>query len=328
MNYIVLDLEWNQPIHTDSKSNEITKSKYMLFEIIEVGAVKLDENLNEIDRFNKLIKPVLHKKINPIISNITGIKERDLSKEKKFPAVFEEFINWCGEDYIMCTFGNQDIYELEINMQYHNINIPWKYPLKYIDVQRIFSIENDEINEQRSLEMVCMFMGVSGKNAYHRALSDAIYTAEIMKKMNRNNFEKYMSLDYTNLPLDRSEEKEINLGTHLEFLSRSFKDKEEMLANKDIYITRCPVCLKKCRKKIKWFSDGTKYICMARCENHGLMEGILYIKKNYNGYYIVRKTTGVDEERFMDVVKKRNILKEKRKIRRIKEREKKKKFND
>ena len=250
MNYIVLDLEWNQPLH--SKTGENIKQKNVLFEIIEIGAVKLDENLNEIGRFNRLIKPVVHKKMNPIISNITGIKEKDLNKEKKFPTVIEEFLIWCGDDYIMCTFGNQDVYELEANMQYHNINIPWKFPLLYIDIQRIFSIENNEINEQRSLEMVSMFMGVSGKNAYHRALSDAIYTAEVMKKMNRNSFEKYMSLDYTNLPTNKSEEKEIDLGTHLEYLSRAFEEKEEMMACKEIYITRCPVCMKKCRKKISY----------------------------------------------------------------------------
>ena len=58
---------------------------------------------------------------------------------------------------------------------------------------------------------------------------------------------------------------------------------------------------------------------MARCENHGLIEGLLYLKKNHNGYYVLRKTIGVDEKRFMDVVKKRNLINEKRKLRKNKE---------
>ena len=44
-----------------------------------------------------------------------------------------------------------------------------------------------------------------------------------------------------------------------------------------------------------------------------------YLKKNHNGYYVLRKTIGVDEKRFMDVVKKRNLINEKRKLRKNKE---------
>lgn len=40
MNYIVLDLEWNQAIKQDHNSQ-------LLFEIIEIGAVKLDDNFKK-----------------------------------------------------------------------------------------------------------------------------------------------------------------------------------------------------------------------------------------------------------------------------------------
>ena len=48
--YIVLDLEWNQAL----KGREL---KDMPFEIIEIGAVRLDENKNETDSFDMLIHP-------------------------------------------------------------------------------------------------------------------------------------------------------------------------------------------------------------------------------------------------------------------------------
>ena len=41
MNYIVFDLEWNQCPYGKEKEN-----KKLPFEIIEIGAVKLDENRN------------------------------------------------------------------------------------------------------------------------------------------------------------------------------------------------------------------------------------------------------------------------------------------
>ncbi len=52
MNYIVFDLEWNQ-----SHIGSAGEHPRMPFEIIEIGAVKLDENYKVIDEFSRLIKP-------------------------------------------------------------------------------------------------------------------------------------------------------------------------------------------------------------------------------------------------------------------------------
>ena len=332
MNYIVIDLEWNQSIGMNTgrevrnstgnaagKENEFNR-KTLQFEIIEIGAVKLNEQLEEISTFSSLIKPAVHKKMNPYIAQITGIREKEFQKASKFQTVIQEFLNWCGKDYIMCTFGSQDIHELEMNMHYHRYPIPWKYPVCYIDIQRIFGIENGEPNEQRSLEMVSIYMGIEQKKTYHRALSDAIYTAEIMKKMRREDFLKYQSLDYINLPAVKKEAKEFSLGTHLEYLSVGYSSKEEVIKDKDNYLTRCPVCLKKCRKKIKWYADTNRYLCVSKCEEHGLSESILTMKNHFNGYFAVRKTFMITEEKYLSIKLRKKTLREKRKIKKEKER--------
>ena len=51
MNYIVLDLEWNQS--PTGKEDEI---KTIPFEIIEIGAVKLNEQQEILDQFSEMIK--------------------------------------------------------------------------------------------------------------------------------------------------------------------------------------------------------------------------------------------------------------------------------
>ena len=53
MDYIVLDLEWNQ----SEKGN-----KDFPFEIVEIGAVKLDSNKNIIGSYRQLIKPQVYRK--------------------------------------------------------------------------------------------------------------------------------------------------------------------------------------------------------------------------------------------------------------------------
>lgn len=58
MNYIVLDLEWNQS--ADGKA--YTNSR-IPFEIIQIGAVKLDENFSEISQFDRYIRPAVYTKL-------------------------------------------------------------------------------------------------------------------------------------------------------------------------------------------------------------------------------------------------------------------------
>lgn len=311
MNYIVLDLEWNQSMHSDSE-------KSLVFEIIEIGAVKLNENFEKKGNYQRLIKPVLHKKIHPIISNITSLHDRDFTHERGFVAIISEFFKWCGDDCVFCTYGSQDLYELQCNMSYHNYKNPWKFPFKYIDVQKIFSVENNEEQEQMSLENAAKFLNVKQKNVYHRALGDAMYTAEILKLLDKENLYKYMSLDYFNQPLDRNDEKEIELGTHNEYITSAFNDKEVLFKYSELYITRCPICRRKCRKKIKWFSDGSKYVCVAKCEEHGFLEGIISIKKVYQSdkYYAIRKISSISEEKYNYVAKRKENIRVKRRLKR------------
>ena len=49
MDFIIMDLEWN--------NTYARKTKGFINEIIEIGAVKLDENLNFKDKFSCLVRP-------------------------------------------------------------------------------------------------------------------------------------------------------------------------------------------------------------------------------------------------------------------------------
>ena len=58
VNYIILDLEWNQCPY--GKKKEDPK---LPFEIIEIGAVKLDSSFQEVGTFHETIRPVLYRKL-------------------------------------------------------------------------------------------------------------------------------------------------------------------------------------------------------------------------------------------------------------------------
>ena len=56
MNYIVFDLEWNQ-----NPSGKKTRNDRLPFEIIEIGAVKVNSKKEITDHFHRLIN---HRSIN------------------------------------------------------------------------------------------------------------------------------------------------------------------------------------------------------------------------------------------------------------------------
>ena len=65
MFYVIFDLEWNNAYDY--------KLRKGMNEIIEIGAVKLDEKLNIVDTFKQLIKPKLSSKLSSRFKNLTHI---------------------------------------------------------------------------------------------------------------------------------------------------------------------------------------------------------------------------------------------------------------
>ena len=92
--YIVMDLEFNCSNNSYvSEKNGIR----LTHEIIEIGAVKLDDNLKEIDRFCSFIKPSVYTKVNSEVSKLTDITTDMIYDGKDFKEAINEFLDWCGD---------------------------------------------------------------------------------------------------------------------------------------------------------------------------------------------------------------------------------------
>lgn len=126
MQYIVFDLEWNQSPTGRVIANE--NGSRIPFEIIEIGAVKLDENKNVISSFDRLIRPQVYFKFHKVVENMLPITMKDLQKGKDFKTVYEEFINWCGTDFYFCTWGEADLMQLQRNMSFYGIENNFPMP--------------------------------------------------------------------------------------------------------------------------------------------------------------------------------------------------------
>ena len=103
MNYIVFDLEWNQ-----SPGGKKYSNSRLPFEIIEIGAVKMNEQREVVDVFQRLVKPQVYNWIHDSIHEVIHVDYKDLADGVPFQQAVREFLKWCGEEYVFCTWGNQD----------------------------------------------------------------------------------------------------------------------------------------------------------------------------------------------------------------------------
>lgn len=100
MDYVVLDLEWNQA--SDSRD---ARNRLLTFEIIEIGAVKLNSRMEIVDTFEELIRPQVYDTMHHITEKLIGIHMKDLSGCRTFDVVMKDFLAWCGEDFMFGTWG-------------------------------------------------------------------------------------------------------------------------------------------------------------------------------------------------------------------------------
>ena len=179
MNYIVLDLEWNQPL---SPQRMVRDPFNLGGEIIQIGAVKIDglDNLTITDRYSEIIKPVFYTKMNKHVNEVTELTDDDLDGGRSFTVVCPEFLDWCGDDYAFITWGDQDIYMLEDNMSIHEMDIE-DLP-ECFDAQLVFDDQITQEDRSFALSYAMWKFDIKPERT-HDALNDAINTVAVMKRL-------------------------------------------------------------------------------------------------------------------------------------------------
>ena len=309
-NYIVFDLEWNQS--PEGKGNSIEN---LPFEIIEIGAVKLDSHLQLISEFHRLIAPQVYTQLHYIISEVTHMNIQELKKKgEPFGEVIRDFLEWCGNDYWFCTWGSMDLTELQRNMDFYHVEIPFKHPLLYYDVQKLYSLTRKNSKEKLSLDHAVEELQIKQDRPFHRALDDAYYTGNVLQHMEMSLWEPYFSMDYYWVPHTKQDEITLRFPTYLKYVSRTFVTKEDALEDKTVTDLICSKCNRMLRKKIRWFSlNQRQYFCLGLCPEHGYVRGKIRMKKAENGeFYVVKTMKAVDELGAQNIFQKKEEQRKKR----------------
>ncbi len=308
MNYIVLDLEWNQ---------SSGKNDYELpFEIVEIGAVKLNRKFEMVDRFEQIVKPQIYHKMHFMTSRIVQMEKEELDTGRPFPEVMEEFLKWCGKNYVFCIWGTLDLTELQKNMCYYGMDELSAGPLKYYDIQKFFSLAYEDGKMRRALEYAVDYLHIEKDIPFHRAYSDAYYTSKVFMEINRHcpSVERYVSYDVFMVPQNKREEVRVKFKTYAKYISREFADKTAAMEDKTVSSTKCYVCGRTAKKRIKWFSvNGKHYYSLSYCKRHGFLKGKVRMKKIDNGnVYVVKTLKLISPEEAAEIWEKQDKLRKQR----------------
>lgn len=202
MNYMVFDLEFNQVFSFNREHPRLSNPRCP-FEIINIGAVKLNNNLEETGTFDRLVKPVLYTRIHPYVKKMTGIAREGLKHAEPFITVYRELAKFMDGVDVLCVFGTSDIKELLRNIEFHKMDKS-PIPQKYIDVQHYISHHlKRPKGSSISLGDAAEAMNIPIRLEFHNAFNDAFYTAEIFKKI----FNKQIKPEIFHLHREKEEDK-------------------------------------------------------------------------------------------------------------------------
>ncbi|MBR3470828.1 MAG: exonuclease domain-containing protein [Lachnospiraceae bacterium] len=181
MKHVVVDLEMNN-IRQNSEARRICTN-----ETIEIGAVMLDDNLQEIASFRTYVKPEYNDGIVRKISKLTGITDEMVEHAPLFNEAFRMFTNWClgtGDEVTIYAWSDSDFNQIrkEMTLKDYQISEAEKVLVsnEWADFQKEFDAHLG-FERQLSLKMALDMAGIDFAGREHDALDDARNTAELLQ---------------------------------------------------------------------------------------------------------------------------------------------------
>lgn len=274
-------MEWNQPF---SKEHiKIRNGVKLVGEIIQIGAVKLDENGKICDKFEIKIAPRQYTVLQYMVKKVTGLTQNDLKHGKKLSEAINVFRTWCGSDFIFLTWGPNDIPMLKDNLRFFGLSTGW-LP-RCFNAQCFFNQQTENKGRQYSIDYAMEYFSIEADRERHDALNDAYYTGKILEKLDiEKGIREYDDHSlYMNVIVEESRNSE---KTRFE----GYKAKSDALGDKRIMRTRCSEC-KKFLATIKPVTYGSsRIISLGKCQAHGDFVIDCRIKSGADKKYSVIKT--------------------------------------
>lgn len=252
MNYIIFDLEWT--------NGYCKKLKKPINEIIEIGALRIDEEMNICDTYKQLVKPFFTGKLSWRVKELTHITNEEIENDGiDFAQALKDFSGWVGaEDAIFLTWSNTDLYVLAETCGYYNNEISIGFIKKYVDAQKYCQpfIKEIEQGNQISLLNAANRLGIENdEDSLHRALADCVLTARCFIKC----YDSEILGNYVN-KCDKS------FFEKLMFKAYPINDLGKAGISLSNYVSLCPECNKPMKQISKWENINNSFRGFFQCK--------------------------------------------------------------
>ncbi len=286
MDYILLDLEWNQTYMQKALAVQRRIGAHLHGEVIQIGAVKLNEELQITGSYSIIVKPKFFCKIHRHVRDLTGITQEMIDRGTPLPTAIESFRRFCGDSFVLLTWGPDDVPMLCENLQAHRIPSEW-LDCDY-DLQRIYRVQREPGgNQQRSLEYAMEQFGLTQNLPAHDALNDAYFTAKVAQKLDLVGGVRDYGPRAEKLLIDATYG-DSDIG------GIGYETAEEALQSEEAAVPPCPLCgtaLSVLGRNLH--GRGHRYQTLCECEKDGAFLLTLRLTQNFDGSFRFRKTATV-----------------------------------
>lgn len=275
--FVVFDLEWNQPIPGKVYDFDCAT---LTGEIIEIGACRyVYENGDLVLKgtYSADIVPAVYTRLHYHVRKVTGKKNSDLLKGQPFADAYAGFRKFCGPDAILVGWGNSDPAMLKMNLKFFGMDS--KLGLQFLDLQPIFSFFAGQKGKQRSVEAAVDFYNIEKKEIFHSATADAQYTGEVFLEIFRHNKPSEVISAISSSSVDPDVKNEFSI------VGSEANDIDGALRLVEGFVNTCPLCGQTLEAEIGKFRIRKSQYALLRCSEHGEMFSRSRIKKNKEGKY-------------------------------------------
>ena len=281
MNYVVVDLEWNQAM--SSRSSVFNKLPiHLRGEIIEIGAVKLNEDMTPGEEFTIDVKPIYFRRMHYKVKKITGFDKDRLANGVTFPEAIEQFRQWCGDDVTFLTWGCDDQGIMEQNIIIHDLD--WDWIAGWVNLQLIYNLQTGGDRNQKSLASAMESFGIEQTRVAHDALGDAYNTALVSTHLDMaEGMRLYPDANHilaTRMPNYKPPVENAGPEPLIHDSFEGFDTKAAAFMDQRVIGLACPVCGGETSCE-KWINQGDqRYMNIYTCPDDGMFLVRAKFRKN------------------------------------------------
>ena len=169
MNIIVFDLE-----ATCEKDGSLEH------EVIEIGAVKVNEDGEVLDTFTTFVKPDNHLVLTDFCKELTSIQQSDVDTAPNFPEAIQRFQEWIGkEEFVLASWGFYDKKQLLKQVKEHRLSTDWLE--RHTSLKHAYA-EFKRLKRPCGVAKALNREGMTFDGTAHRGIDDAKNIARIFAK--------------------------------------------------------------------------------------------------------------------------------------------------